>query len=78
MVRMSSPLAILSPTFTLRLATFPGKGAGISIVALSVSNVIRLSFSLTVSPTFTKTSITSTESKSPISGNSTFFCEVLD
>jgi hypothetical protein len=33
---------------------------------------------LTTSPTFTKTSITSTESKSPISGNSTFFCAVLD
>jgi hypothetical protein len=33
---------------------------------------------LTVSPTFTKTSITSTESKSPISGNSTFFCAALD
>ena len=70
---MRSPLATLSPTFISRLVTFPEKGAGISIVALSVSRVTMLSFSFTTSPTFTSTSIISTASKSPISGNSTFF-----
>ena len=70
---MRSPFATLSPTLTERAVTFPANGAGISIVALSVSSVMMLSFSLTVSPTFTRTSIISTASKSPISGNSTFF-----
>ena len=72
-VKIRSPFATLSPTLIEMAATFPANGAGISIVALSVSRVMMLSFSLTESPTLTRTSIISTASKSPISGNSTFF-----
>jgi hypothetical protein len=52
--------------------TTPAQGAGISIEALSLSSVIMLSSASIVSPTDTKISITSTSSKSPISGNCIF------
>ena len=54
--------------FTLISSTTPSKGEGISIEALSDSTVIYGSSFLIESPTLTIISITSTESKSPISG----------
>ena len=65
------PSATLSPTFTLMFLTTPACELGISIEALSDSTVIRLCSTAMVSPTLTKTSITSTSLKSPISGTLT-------
>ena len=64
--RLPSPT--LSPTFTLKLINVPPKEAGISIEALSDSTVITLCSATNTSPAFTKTSITSTSLKSPMSG----------
>jgi hypothetical protein len=62
------PSDTLSPSFT-RISTMrPATLAGISIEALSLSTVIRLCSSATSSPAFTRTSITSTSLKSPMSG----------
>ena len=51
--------------------TVPATVEGISILALSLSSVIRDCSTATVSPTLTNTSITSISSKSPISGTTT-------
>jgi ABC-type lipoprotein release transport system permease subunit len=51
----------------------PASGAGTSMVALSDSSVIRLCSASTLSPSDTRTSITSTSSKSPMSGTVTVF-----
>ena len=57
---ITSPSLTLSPTFTCTATTLPAAVAGTSIVALSVSKVIRESSTLISSPTLTATSITST------------------
>jgi hypothetical protein len=62
------PSLTLSPTLTEMALTTPPCGAGTSIVALSDSSEISGSSALTVSPTLTKTSITGTSLKSPMSG----------
>ena len=51
--------------------TVPPKGDGTSIVALSDSSVTSASSAFTVSPGLTKTSITGTSLKSPMSGTRT-------
>ena len=65
---ITEPCLTLSPTLTEMVFTTPACEEGISIEDLSDSTVIRLCSALTVSPTATRTSITSTESKSPMSG----------
>jgi hypothetical protein len=70
MLSITLPCLILSPTFTAIALTIPAIEVGISIEALSDSTVIKLCSALTASPTFTKISITSTVSKSPMSGTS--------
>ena len=61
------PVLTLSPTATLISLTLPAIGDGTSIEALSPSTVIRDCSSVTVSPTLTMISVTSTSSP-PISG----------
>jgi len=65
---MSVPSETLSPIFTLISRTTPPAGAGMSIVALSDSSVIRLASGSTRSPGFTRISMTATSLKSPMSG----------
>ena len=62
------PCLTLSPTLTSMDLTTPPIEVGISIEALSDSTVIKLCSALTVSPTLIRISITSTVSKSPMSG----------
>src|SRR5688572_8696273 len=69
--RIGAPFDTLSPTLILSSFTTPALGDGISIVALSDSSVISDCSFATVSPGFTRTSITSTSLKSPISGTGT-------
>ena len=69
---MTVPWLTLSPTLILTAVTLPAAVDGTSMVALSVSKVIKVSSTATVSPTFTATSITSTPLLSPMSGTSTF------
>ena len=52
------PSLTLSPTLTAMALTTPPRGAGTSIVALSDSSETSGSSAFTVSPTFTKISIT--------------------
>ena len=70
-VRMTVPSETLSPTLTLQSRTMPDSGAGTSIVALSDSSVTSGSSGFTASPGFTRTSMTGTSLKSPISGTRT-------
>src|SRR6185436_3853039 len=65
------PSLTLSPTLTPSDLITPAAGAGTSIVALSDSRVTSESSALTVSPGFTRTSITGTSVKSPMSGTLT-------
>ena len=67
----SVPCLTLSPALMKTSFTVPAWVEGTSIVALSVSRVIRPSSFSMVSPTETNTSITSTSPSSPISGTST-------
>ena len=67
----TEPSLTLLPTSTLSSFTTPAWLDGISIEALSDSTVISDCSALTVSPTFTSTSITATSSKSPMSGTLT-------
>ena len=67
----SEPSLTLSPSFTFTSTTLPACGLGTSMVALSVSRVIRPSSASTVSPALTRISITSTSAESPISGTVT-------
>src|SRR5215831_14880732 len=70
-VRITLPSLNLSPSLTLTSFTVPAAGEGTSIVALSDSSVINGSSAFTASPALTKTSITGTSLKSPISGTLT-------
>src|SRR5258706_15577122 len=69
--RIGEPCATLSPTFTLIDCTVPAPGDGISIVALSDSRVMSDCSLATLSPGLTRTSMTSTLLKSPMSGTFT-------
>ena len=71
--KIISPSETLSPTLSVIENTVPALGEGISIVALSVSNVTKDVSSSTRSPGLTKSSITSTPLAPPISGT-TIFC----
>ena len=71
MLKITPPCATLSPTLILISLTTPAKGDGMSIEALSDSTVIKESSLAILSPVFTKTSMTSTLSKLPISGTKT-------
>src|SRR3989454_5209556 len=66
--RSRLPADTLSPTLTRSSFTVPAAGDGISIVALSDSTVISDCSGWMASPGFTKTSMTSTFLKSPMSG----------
>src|SRR5450631_67869 len=68
---MMLPALTLSPSLTRISLTTPPSCAGTSIVALSDSSETSGSSALTVSPTFTNTSITGTSLKSPMSGTRT-------
>ena len=68
---ISVPSLTLSPSLTLTSFTVPAAGAGTSIVALSDSSVTSESSAATVSPGFTKTSMTGMSLKSPMSGTLT-------
>ena len=68
---MSESFDTLSPTLTFSWLTFPAAGDGISIVALSDSSVMSDCSFETASPGFTRTSMTSTFLKSPMSGTFT-------
>ena len=70
-VRIALPSLTLSPTLTLRSLTVPALGAGTSMVALSDSSVTSESSAFTASPGLTKTSMTGTSLKSPMSGTLT-------
>ena len=70
-VRITDPSATLSPSLTETDATLPAAGDGTSIVALSDSSSTSGSSFLTTSPGFTKTVITGTSLKSPMSGTFT-------
>ena len=65
------PSETLSPSLTSTSATVPEAGEGTSIVALSDSISTSGSSAFTVSPGFTKTVITGTSLKSPMSGTAT-------
>jgi len=67
----AAPLDTLSPTLTSTPLTVPACGDGISMVALSLSRVTSDCSLAIVSPGATRTSITFTCSKSPMSGSST-------
>src|SRR5712692_5332678 len=69
--RIGVPWDTLSPTLTLSSLTTPASGEGISIVALSDSSVMSDCSFATESPGLTRTSITSTCLKSPMSGTFT-------
>jgi len=69
-------MLILSPSLTLSSFSTPAAEDGISIEALSDSTVIRLCSSLMLSPGLTKTSITATSLKSPMSGTRTSIAPV--
>ena len=71
-VTSKSPLETLSPILTFIDSIFPSTTDGTSTLDLSLSIVTIGSFTLMLSPTFTNISITSTFSKSPISGTSSF------
>src|SRR2546425_4019935 len=70
-VRITLPWLTLSPNLTLSSLTVPAAGEGTSIVALSDSRVTSESSAFTVSPGLTKTSMTGTSLKSPMSGTLT-------
>src|SRR5437879_5014649 len=70
-VRITLPSLTLSPNLTLSSLTVPAAGEGTSIVALSDSRVTSESSAFTVSPGLTKTSMTGTSLKSPMSGTLT-------
>ncbi len=67
-IRIAEPSLTLSPTLTFSSFTTPAAGEGTSIVALSVSSVIRVCSFSTVSPGFTAISMTATPLNPPMSG----------
>src|SRR5436190_738345 len=70
-VRITLPSLTLSPILTRNSLITPAEGAGTSIVALSDSSVTSESSAFTLSPGLTKTSMTGTSLKSPMSGTLT-------
>src|ERR1700694_1223828 len=76
-VRITFPSLTLSPSLTLTSLTVPAAGEGTSIVALSDSNVTSESSAFTVSPGLTKTSMTGTSLKSPMSGTLTSIAAIV-
>ena len=68
--KSKSPFETLSPTLTATVLMVPEIFDGISTLDLSLSIVTTGSFIFIWSPCFTRISITSTSSKSPISGTS--------
>ena len=69
--RTREPSETLSPTLTLSSLTVPATGEGTSMVALSDSSVISASSALMASPGLTRTSMTGTSLKLPMSGTLT-------
>jgi hypothetical protein len=69
--RIRSPFDTRSPTLTLSSSIRPAAGDGTSIVAFSVSSVMRPCSGATSSPGFTRISMISTSAKSPRSGTTT-------
>src|SRR6202171_6470607 len=65
------PLLTLSPSLPFTSLITPAEGAGISMVAFSDSSVTSESSAFTASPGLTRTSITGTSLKSPMSGTLT-------
>ena len=63
-----APIDTLSPTLAMSWVILPAAGDGTSIVALSDSSVTSGCSASTVSPAFTRTSMTGTSLKSPMSG----------
>ena len=64
----SEPIDTLSPTLTTISVILPAAGDGTSMLALSDSSVTIGCSASTVSPAFTRTSMTGTSVKSPMSG----------
>src|SRR3954451_9877821 len=77
-VAIGVPSETLSPSLTSSLSTTPATGAGISIVALSDSSVTSGASTSTVSPSFTRSSITGTSVKSPMSGTATCVISAME
>jgi hypothetical protein len=75
--RIGEPFDTLSPTLILISFTTPAFGDGISMVALSDSSVTSDCSLDTASPGFTRTSMTSTSLKSPMSGTRTWLMKRL-
>ena len=71
-VAKTLPSETLSPILTFKSLILPDDGEGISRLDLSLSIVTIGSFLFTSSPGLTKTSITSTSLKSPMSGTEIF------
>jgi hypothetical protein len=65
---MDEPSETLSPTFTSSLPTTPAWGQGMSMAALSDSTVKREASLATLSPGWTRMSMTATSLKPPMSG----------
>ena len=76
--KTTEPSLTRSPIWTFISFTTPAWLLGISMLALSLSTVIRLCSTAMVSPTLTNNSITATSLKSPISGTRTSTTEVAD
>ena len=70
--KIKSPLETLSPTFTEIVSILPENVDGISTLDLSLSIVTTGSFFYISCPSLTSNSITSTFSKSPMSGTNNF------
>jgi hypothetical protein len=77
-VATSVPSEAVSPTLSSTSCTIPATGDGMSIVALSDSSATSGSSSATESPACTKTSITGTSVKSPMSGTRTFSTSAME
>src|ERR1700682_5814034 len=71
MITITLPSLTLSPTLTFTSLITPAEGEGTSMVAFSDSSVASESSAFTVSPGLTRTSITGTSLKSPMSGTLT-------
>ena len=70
--RIKSPFETLSPTLTFIVSIMPDNVEGISTLDLSLSIVTTGSFLAIFWPSLTSNSMTSTFSKSPISGTNSF------
>ena len=70
--KIKSPFETLSPTLTFIVSIMPDNVEGISTLDLSLSIVTTGSFLAIFWPSLTSNSMTSTFSKSPISGTNSF------